>query len=106
MKTSIAIVDYGMGNLRSVAQALKKAAQAPSSTDVSSHGSVRVRLRVNVYDHVVPIAAVDVREGSLGTCSSSGVHARIPIAGSKTSTHPERRGDSGSSSRANTSGTT
>ena len=26
MKTSIAIVDYGMGNLRSVAQALKKAA--------------------------------------------------------------------------------
>ena len=33
MKTSIAIVDYGMGNLRSVAQALKKAAPLEGHAD-------------------------------------------------------------------------
>ena len=37
MKTSIAIVDYGMGNLRSVAQALRKAAPEADGVGKREH---------------------------------------------------------------------
>jgi glutamine amidotransferase len=46
MKTSIAIVDYGMGNLRSVAQALKKAAPEADVAIVSEPGAIRAADRV------------------------------------------------------------
>lgn len=40
MKTSIAIVDYGMGNLRSVAQALKKAEPAADVAIVDTPAAI------------------------------------------------------------------
>ena len=46
MKTSIAIVDYGMGNLRSVAQALKKAAPEADVVIVDQPGAIRAADRV------------------------------------------------------------
>lgn len=46
MKTSIAIVDYGMGNLRSVAQALKKAAPEADVAIVDRPEAIRAADRV------------------------------------------------------------
>ncbi len=46
MKTSIAIVDYGMGNLRSVAQALKKAAPEADVAIVDKPEAIRAADRV------------------------------------------------------------
>ncbi|MCO8613751.1 imidazole glycerol phosphate synthase subunit HisH [Burkholderia multivorans] len=46
MKTSIAIVDYGMGNLRSVAQALKKAEPAADVAIVDTPAAIRAADRV------------------------------------------------------------
>ncbi|WP_114814031.1 imidazole glycerol phosphate synthase subunit HisH [Paraburkholderia kururiensis] len=46
MKTSIAIVDYGMGNLRSVAQALKKAAPEAGVAIVDRPEAIRAADRV------------------------------------------------------------
>jgi len=46
MKTSIAIVDYGMGNLRSVAQALKKAAPEADVAIVEQPEAIRAADRV------------------------------------------------------------
>jgi glutamine amidotransferase len=46
MKTSIAIVDYGMGNLRSVAQALKKAAPEADVAIVERPEAIRAADRV------------------------------------------------------------
>jgi imidazole glycerol-phosphate synthase subunit HisH len=46
MKTSIAIVDYGMGNLRSVQQALKKAAPEADVTIVDRPEGIRTADRV------------------------------------------------------------
>ncbi|WDD96131.1 imidazole glycerol phosphate synthase subunit HisH [Burkholderia sp. FERM BP-3421] len=46
MKTSIAIVDYGMGNLRSVAQALRKAEPAADVTIVDQPAAIRAADRV------------------------------------------------------------
>ncbi len=46
MKTSIAIVDYGMGNLRSVAQALRKAEPAADVAIVDQPAAIRAADRV------------------------------------------------------------
>ena len=46
MKTSIAIVDYGMGNLRSVAQALMKAEPAAQVAIVDTPAAIRAADRV------------------------------------------------------------
>jgi imidazole glycerol-phosphate synthase subunit HisH len=46
MKTSIAIVDYGMGNLRSVAQALRKAEPAADVAIVDQPEAIRAADRV------------------------------------------------------------
>ncbi|HXZ10327.1 MAG TPA: imidazole glycerol phosphate synthase subunit HisH, partial [Paraburkholderia sp.] len=46
MKTSIAIVDYGMGNLRSVAQALRKAAPEAEVAIVERPEAIRAADRV------------------------------------------------------------
>ena len=46
MKTSIAIVDYGMGNLRSVAQALRKAAPEAEVAIVDRPEAIRAADRV------------------------------------------------------------
>jgi len=46
MKTSIAIVDYGMGNLRSVAQALRKAAPEADVAIVDKPEAIRAADRV------------------------------------------------------------
>src|SRR3982074_3556819 len=46
MKTSIAIVDYGMGNLRSVAQALRKAAPEADVAIVDQPEAIRAADRV------------------------------------------------------------
>ena len=46
MKTSIAIVDYGMGNLRSVAQALKQAEPAADVAIVDTPAAIRAADRV------------------------------------------------------------
>lgn len=46
MKTSIAIVDYGMGNLRSVAQALRKAAPEAEVAIVDQPEAIRAADRV------------------------------------------------------------
>src|ERR1700748_25691 len=46
MKTSIAIVDYGMGNLRSVAQALKKASPEADVAIVDRPEAIRAADRV------------------------------------------------------------
>jgi len=46
MKTSIAVVDYGMGNLRSVQQALKKAAPEADVAIVDRPEGIRVADRV------------------------------------------------------------
>jgi glutamine amidotransferase len=46
VKTSIAIVDYGMGNLHSVAQALKKAAPEASVAIVAQPDAIRAADRV------------------------------------------------------------
>ena len=46
MKTSIAIVDYGMGNLRSVYQALRKAAPEADVSIVEQPEAIRAAERV------------------------------------------------------------